>query len=91
MSAIHFDYVIGVAAIDIVILLAVSIRIVAEMHRNRPPHKQWRSPDDHQTLTIDDRTWRASGPEGLGYARHYSIDATLIWSYKLPFFALYAP
>jgi len=91
MPAIHFDYVIGVAAIDIVILLAVSIGIVAEMHRNRPPHKQWRSPDDHQTLTIDDRTWRASGPEGPNYAYHSSIDATPIWSYKLPFFALYDP
>jgi hypothetical protein len=39
MPAIHFDYVIAVAAIDIVILLAVSIGIVAEMHRNRPRRK----------------------------------------------------
>jgi len=52
---------------------------------------KWRSPDDHQTLTIDDRTWRASGPEGPDYAHHYSIDAAPIWSYKLPFFALYDP
>jgi hypothetical protein len=64
MSAIHFDYVMGCAAIDIFVLLTISIGIVAEMHRNRPPHrrvvtnKQWQSPDGHQTLTIEDRTWR---------------------------------
>ena len=65
MLVIHFDYVIGSAAIDIFVLLNISIGIIAEMHRNRPPHqratdKHWRLRDRPQTLTIDDRTWRES-------------------------------
>jgi len=63
MSVIHFDYVMGCTAIDIVVLLTCSIAVVAEMHRNRPPHrtvvtKRWPSPHGQQTLTIDDRTRR---------------------------------
>jgi hypothetical protein len=63
MPAIHFDYVIGSAAVDIFILLTIAIGIIAEMHHNRPPHqrtadKDRQLRDRHQTLTIDDRTWR---------------------------------
>jgi hypothetical protein len=62
MPAIHFDYVIGSAAIDIFILLTIAIGIIAEMHHSRPPHqrtayKDRQLRDRHQTLTIDDRTW----------------------------------
>jgi len=61
MPAVHFDYVIGSAAIDIFILLTIAIGIIAEMHR--PPHQRTADQDRqlrdrHQTLTIDDRTWR---------------------------------
>jgi len=63
MLVIHFDYVIGSAAIDIFVLLTISIGIIAEMHRNGPPHqstadKHRQMRDRHQTLIIDDRKWR---------------------------------
>jgi hypothetical protein len=37
MFTIHFDYLFGDTAIVIFTLLAVSIGIVAEMHRDHPP------------------------------------------------------
>ena len=63
MPAIQFDDTIGSAAIDIFILLTISVGVIAEMHRNGPPHqstadKHRQMRDRHQTLTIDDRKWR---------------------------------
>ena len=63
MPTIHFDYLMGSAAIDFSSLLAISIGIVAEMRRNHQPHRRMtnrraQSPPGHQTLTIRDRTWR---------------------------------
>jgi hypothetical protein len=52
MSAIHFDYVMGCAAIDILVLLTISIGIVAEMHRNRPPHRRLATSSGHRRMGI---------------------------------------
>ena len=62
MPTIHFDYLMGSAAIDFSSLLAISIGIVAEMRRNHQPNRRMtnrrsQSPG-HQTLTIRDRTSR---------------------------------
>ena len=40
MPTIHFDYLMSSAAIDILTLLSISICIVAEMHRDHPPHRR---------------------------------------------------
>jgi hypothetical protein len=40
MLAIHLDYLAGSAAIDIFVMLAISIIIVAEMRRDHPPHQR---------------------------------------------------
>jgi hypothetical protein len=39
LSVVHFHYLIGSAAIDILILLTISVGIAAEMHRNHPRSK----------------------------------------------------
>jgi len=74
MPAIQFDDTIGSAAIDIFILLTISVGVIAEMHRNRPPHQRttdnhWRLRDRPQTLTIDDRTWRE--PAGVNVINYW--------------------
>ena len=63
MSAIHLDYLVSSAAIDIFVMLAISIVIVAEMRCDRPPHQRmaterWESPPGRQTLTTGDQTER---------------------------------
>jgi hypothetical protein len=63
MPAINLDYLVGGAAIDILVMLAISIVIVAEMRRARPPHQrmaseQRQSPPGHPTLTTGDQTER---------------------------------
>ena len=59
MPTIHFDYLMGSAAIDFSSLLAISIGIVAEMRRNHQPHQRMTNRRSHspahQTLTIRDR------------------------------------
>jgi hypothetical protein len=40
MASIHFDFLVGSAAIDILTLLTISIGIVAEMHRDHPLHRR---------------------------------------------------
>jgi hypothetical protein len=39
MPAIHLDYLMASAVIDMFILLAISIGIVVEMRRHHPPRK----------------------------------------------------
>ena len=63
MPAIHLDYLVGSATIDIFVMLAISIVIAAEMRRDRPPHQRmgterWQSPPGRQTLTTGDQTER---------------------------------
>jgi hypothetical protein len=65
MPAIDLDYLVGSAAIDIFVMLAISVGIAAEMRCDNPPYrrmaiKRWQSPG-HQTLTICDRTREPSG------------------------------
>src|ERR1700745_3053149 len=65
MPAIDLDYLVGSAAIDIFVMLAISVGIPAEMRCDNPPYrrmaiKRWQSPG-HQTLTICDRTREPSG------------------------------
>ena len=43
MPAIKLDYLVGGAAIDIFVMLAISIVIVAEMRRARPPYQRMAS------------------------------------------------
>ena len=57
MPPIHLDDVTSSAAIDIFILLTISIGIVAEIRRNPPllrgtATKQRQSPGSHETLTL---------------------------------------
>ena len=63
MPAVHLDYLVGSAAIDIFVMLAISIVIVAEMRRGHPPHhrmatERWKSPPGRPALTTDDQTER---------------------------------
>jgi hypothetical protein len=63
MPAIHLDYLVGSAAIDIFVMLAISIVIVAEMRRDHSAHQRmtterWQSPPGRQTLTTGDQTER---------------------------------
>jgi hypothetical protein len=63
MPAIDLDYLVGSAAIDIFIMLAISVGIAAEMRCDNPPYrrmaiKRWQSPPGHRTLNIDNRTQR---------------------------------
>jgi hypothetical protein len=63
MPAIHLDYLVGSAAIDIFVMLAISIVIIAELRRDRPPHQRMaterrQAPSGHQTLTKGDQTER---------------------------------
>jgi hypothetical protein len=49
MPAIDLDYLVGNAAIDIFVMLAISVGIVAEMRCDNPPYrtmaiKRWQSP-----------------------------------------------
>jgi hypothetical protein len=48
MPAIDLDYLVGNAAIDIFVMLAISVGIVAEMRCDNPPYrrmaiKRWQS------------------------------------------------
>jgi len=63
MPAIHLDYLVGSAAIDIFVMVTISIVIVAELRRDHPPHQRMatdrrQAPPGHQTLTTGDQTER---------------------------------
>jgi hypothetical protein len=50
MPAIDLDYLVGNAAIDIFVMLAISVGIVAEMRCDNPRIERWRLSDGNRLV-----------------------------------------